>query len=54
MASPRAQPADELVAISDECDKRIVDVLDWALIEDVELCMACYANPTRQPAKKAK
>jgi len=32
MASPRAQPADELVAISDECDKRIVDVLDWALI----------------------
>ena len=37
-----------LVAICDDCGERITDVLDWVVIESVELCAACYANTTRR------
>ncbi len=46
--------SDDLVAICNHCGTWIVDVLDWVVIEAAELCAACYANPTCQPAKKAK
>ncbi len=46
MTGTHAQPAGDLVAICDHCDKRRVDVLDWVVIERVELCAACYATTT--------
>ncbi len=39
--------SDDLVAIWDQCGKRITDVLDWVVVESVELCMACYTQTTR-------
>ncbi len=53
--SAKAKRADapDLVAICDHCGKRIVDVLDWVVIESVELCAACYAATTTRRQGRA-